>query len=102
MKAVMASELVSEKEDNLGDDSLQSCSSDDYEKATAKVRSLFGEAILVALESKNRFIGCCLCFCSGLFALHDFIMNWKPSLLQVKFDYVLVSLLQKRKSVTGN
>ena len=53
MKAVMASELVSEKEDNLGDGSLQSCSPDDYEKAIAKVRSLFGEAILVALESKN-------------------------------------------------
>lgn len=102
MKSVMASELVSEEEDNLGNDSLQSCSSDDYEKAIAKVRSLFGEAILVALESKNRFIGCCLCFCSGLFVLHDFIMNWKPSLLQVKFDCVLVSLLQKRKSVTGN
>lgn len=75
MKAVMASELVSEKEDNLGDGSLQSCSPDDYEKAIAKVRSLFGEAILVALESKNRFISCCLCFCSGLFVLHDFIMN---------------------------
>ena len=102
MKSVMASELVSEKEDNLGDDSLQSCSSDVYEKAIAKVRSLFGEAILVALESKNRFIGRCLCFCSGLFVLHDFIMNWKPSLLHVKFDCVLVSLLQERKSVTGN
>lgn len=99
---VMASELVSKKEDNLGDDSLQSCSSDNYEKAIAKARSLFGEVILVALESKNLFISCCLCFCSGLFVLHDFINELEPSLLQVKFDCVLISLLQKRKSVTGN
>jgi len=49
----MASDKVGEKEDGDGNISLsrQSSSTDDYEKAVAKIRSLFGVPIQEALES---------------------------------------------------
>ena len=53
-KAVMASELVSKKENNLEDDSLQSCSSDDYQ-ADAPIFAKLGFAYGKAVRFKKEF-----------------------------------------------